>query len=145
MLTRGWGPDRSVEGNDQRNQWKTVDSGPEGGLMLNSDLCLAYDNNSLHQECMAKNNFNNRRCKKLQNKGKSINALETQCCAWTNKNPLVKKGILSKTEDGMIDICGTKVPARGKDGNFLAVKEACCATQHKESTGDCDSAAWPKG
>lgn len=76
MLTRGWGPDRSVEGNDKRNQWKTVDSGEEGGLMLNSDLCLAYDNNSIHQECMEKNNFNNKRCKDRQNKGKPINALE---------------------------------------------------------------------
>lgn len=76
MLTRGWGPDRSVEGNDKRNQWKTVDSGEEGGLMLNSDLCLAYDNNSIHQECMEKNNFNNKKCKDKQNKGKPINALE---------------------------------------------------------------------
>jgi len=25
------------------------------------------------------------------------------------------------------------------------VKDACCANQHKDSTGDCDSAAWPKG
>lgn len=48
MLTRGWGPDRAVGGNTDRNQWKTVDSGPAGGLMLNSDLCLAYDNNSIH-------------------------------------------------------------------------------------------------
>lgn len=45
MLTRGWGPLLAVEGNEERNQWKTVDKGPEGGLMLNSDLALAYDNN----------------------------------------------------------------------------------------------------
>lgn len=49
MLLRGWGPDLAVGGNEGRNQWKTVDSGPEGGLMLNSDLCLAYDNNAEHQ------------------------------------------------------------------------------------------------
>lgn len=46
MITRGWGPDRAVDGNEERNQWKTVDHGPEDGLMLNSDLCLAYDNNA---------------------------------------------------------------------------------------------------
>lgn len=50
MLTRGWGPELAVGGNPERNQWKTVDRGstesPE--LMLNSDLCLAYDNNSEH-------------------------------------------------------------------------------------------------
>jgi len=77
MLIRGWGPDRAVDGNVERNQWKIIDSDPTGGLMLNTDLCLAYDNNSLHQECMDKNNFNNKKCKSLQNKGKSINALET--------------------------------------------------------------------
>lgn len=77
MLTRGWGPDRAVEGNTERNQWKTVDAGPPGGLMLNSDLCLAYDNNAIHQKCMEENGFSNRKCKKLQNKGKPINALET--------------------------------------------------------------------
>lgn len=77
MLTRGWGPDLAVGGDPERNQWKTVDSGPSGGLMLNSDLCLAYDNNSEHQKCMAENNNNNRRCKKLQNKGKPINALHS--------------------------------------------------------------------
>lgn len=49
MITRGWGPDRAVDGNVDRNQWKTVDHGPTDGLMLNTDLCLAYDNNSIHQ------------------------------------------------------------------------------------------------
>jgi len=77
MITRGWGPDRAVNGDVERNQWKIIDSDPTDGLMLNSDLCLAYDNNSKHQTCMAENNFNNRKCKKLQNKGSPINATET--------------------------------------------------------------------
>lgn len=77
MLTRGWGPERAVEGNEERNQWKIVDSGEAGGMMLNTDLALAYDNNSEHQKCMKENNNNNRKCKKLQNKGASINALHS--------------------------------------------------------------------
>merc|ERR1712151_1369177 len=96
----------------ERNQWKIIDSDPTDGLMLNSDMCLAYDNNSIHQECMAANNFNNRKCKKLQSKGK---------------------------------MCGTEIPARGKESKFEKVKEACCANAHPDSTGDCDSSAWPKG
>jgi hypothetical protein len=48
MLTRGWGPDRAVDGNEERNQWKIIDSDPTDGLMLNSDMCLAYDNNAKH-------------------------------------------------------------------------------------------------
>jgi len=47
---------------------------------------------------MEENNFNNRKCKKLQNKGKPINALETQCCAWTHKGALFNKGVFSKQE-----------------------------------------------
>lgn len=144
MITRGWGPDRAVNGNPARNQWKVVDNGPAGGMMLNSDLCLAYDNNSEHQKCMEENNFNNRKCKKLQNKGKPINALETQCCAWTHKGALFNKGVFD-AKDGPGDICGKQIPKRGKESKFLAVKDACCVNQSSESTGDCDSSQWPKG
>lgn len=143
MITRGWGPDRAVDGNVERNQWKIVDHGPEG-MMLNSDLCLAYDNNSIHQKCMAENNFQNRKCNKLQNKGKSINALETQCCAWTHKGALFNKGVFS-IQEGKGNICGKEIPSRGKEAQFTKVKEACCVNQSPDSTGDCDSSQWPKG
>lgn len=33
--------------------------------MLNSDLCLAYDNNLEHAKCMKANNNNNKKCKTL--------------------------------------------------------------------------------
>lgn len=42
-------------------------------------------------------------------------------------------------------MCGTEIPARGKESKFEKVKEACCANAHPDSTGDCDSSAWPKG
>jgi len=50
MLTRGWGPNLAIDGNTERNQWKVVDIGNDGEplMMLNSDLCLAYDNNAVH-------------------------------------------------------------------------------------------------
>jgi len=50
MLTRGWAPDLAIDGNVERNQWKTVDIGGADHplMMLNSDLCLAYDNNFEH-------------------------------------------------------------------------------------------------
>jgi len=144
MLTRGWGPQRSVNDDPGRNQWMTVDSGAPGGLMLNSDLCLAYDNNSEHQECMKKENNNNRKCKKFQNKGKSINALETQCCAWTHKGALFNNRVLDK-EAGKDMLCGAEVPNKGPDSKFEAVQDKCCANQHEDSTGDCDSSQWPKG
>jgi len=50
MLTRGWGPDLAVGDDPAKNQWKVIDAGASGRpeLMLNSDLCLAYDNNAKH-------------------------------------------------------------------------------------------------
>lgn len=106
--------------------------------MLNSDLALAYDNNSVHQKCMAENNNNNRKCKKLQNKGIPINALTSQCCAWTNKGALFNKGVLDK-KAGSDSLCGAEIPVKGKASKFMEVRKACCATEHENSTGDCDS------
>lgn len=67
ILTRGWGPELNVGGRTDNNQWKIVDrAGSESDhkqMMLNSDMCLAYDNNSIHQECMKKNDNNPRKCK----------------------------------------------------------------------------------
>lgn len=69
LLTRGWGPDLAVGGNEGKNQWKIVDrAGPPSThrqMMLNSDMCLAFDNNSIHQACMKKNGFKPASCKKL--------------------------------------------------------------------------------
>ena len=110
--------------------------------MLNSDLSLAYDNNSEHQKCMAENNNNNRKCKKLQNKGKPINALHSSCCAWTHKGALFNKGVFDKKEAA--DLCGSQIPAKGKASKFTEVRKACCSNI-TDSTGDCDSAQWPKG
>jgi len=48
IITKGWGPNLAVGENPERNQWKRVDSGGEetkSEMMLNSDMCLAYDNN----------------------------------------------------------------------------------------------------
>lgn len=106
--------------------------------MLNSDLALAYDNNAVHQQCMKENNNNNRRCKKLQNKGEPINALTSQCCAWTHKGALFNKGVLDK-KAGTGALCGAQIPAKGKGSQFDAVREACCSAEHTDSTGDCDS------
>jgi hypothetical protein len=47
IVVKGWGPETSVGGNRQRNQWQRVDIGvdePTYGkeMMLNTDLCLLY-------------------------------------------------------------------------------------------------------
>jgi len=101
-------------------------------MMLNSDLCLAYDNNILHQQCMKANNNNNRKCKKLQNKGISINATHSNCCAWTHKGALFNKGVLDKSK-GEGFMCGSQIPVRGKASRFMAVRDQCCKMEGGDS------------
>lgn len=68
-------------------------------MMLNTDMCLFYQDNKLHAECMKENRHGNRKkCKKLEKKGGYVNAKTSTCCAWTQHVVLTKKGIL-KDED----------------------------------------------
>ena len=48
LLVQGWGPNLNIGGNSNRNQWKPIDNSTNNNIMmLNSDICLAYDYNSV--------------------------------------------------------------------------------------------------
>jgi len=99
--------------------------------MLNVDMCMAYDNNPLHSACMLKNGFKNKICKSKQNKGKSILAQTSNgCCAWTNKNALLRNKVLS-SEQGM-NICGKELTGQRKIDRkfrFMNNREQCCRNE----------------
>lgn len=98
MLAKGWGRNLAVGGNPDRNQWKRIDGNFPNEFMLNSDLCLAYDNNMAHAKCIA-NGGSPKSCKKLRTnglKGEFLNAKNTECCAWTKPGALFNNGILTK-------------------------------------------------
>jgi len=45
MLDHGWGPNRDINGNENKNNWKRVDVQMKKEpfeMMLNTDMCLAY-------------------------------------------------------------------------------------------------------
>lgn len=112
--------------------------------MLNSDLCLAYDNNPIHSKCMKENNMKSSKCTHLQRLGRAIDATAGQCCAWTHKSALFKHGLFP---DGG-EVCGKYIADSKEKGNkFTLIREECCAHESDdvESTGDCDSSSWPKG
>lgn len=70
LLGHGWGPQRQIGGKD-KNNWKRIDimkPGEPQEMMLNTDMCLAYQFNKDHAECMKKNKRNNRNCNKLEKK-----------------------------------------------------------------------------
>ena len=51
LIAKGWGHEREVNGNPDKNQWERIDLGhgaEHHEIMLRSDLCLAYDTNPVH-------------------------------------------------------------------------------------------------
>lgn len=65
MLAKGWGPVLAVNGNANKTQWRRIDGVGFDEMMLIIDLCLAYDNNLEHAECMK---FNKNRPKGVKAK-----------------------------------------------------------------------------
>ena len=56
LLFKGWAPELAVAGNSERNQWQRIDKGKNAAvkeMMLNTDMCLAYDNNKPLGTCIA--------------------------------------------------------------------------------------------
>lgn len=74
-------------------------------------------------------------------KGEFLNAKTTECCAWTKPGALFNNGILVGGKQN--DYCGTQITTKKNPKNKL--RDTCCNGEKSDSTGDCDSAGWPKG
>lgn len=52
IMAHGWVPRQGVNGNEHKNQWMLSDSSPDaelaGQMMLDTDMCLFYQDNRLH-------------------------------------------------------------------------------------------------
>jgi len=104
ILNRGWGPELSVGGNPKRNQWVIVEKQQPAKklMMLNSDMCLLYDNGLDSVDCDTKllggRGFNqassNERlhrnvfCERIRGRGFFLNARERTCCAWVRPDKM---------------------------------------------------------
>ena len=142
MLSHGWGPDRGIGGNTDKNAWQRIDvkncTSSFKMLMLNTDVCLGWQFNVLHAQCMQQNNRNTGKCNKLQRKGvNNLLAKNNTCCAWLNQGILLHRNIINKT--GPNEFCGIK---NVRWGNLRGV---CCHEEMAGSIGDCDAFNWPKG
>ena len=87
LLDHGWGPNRAINGNPDKNNWKRVDVQMKKEpfeMMLNTDMCLAYQYNKKHIDCMKTGS--RRSCKKFRKKGVFLNAKTNDCCAWTRRS-----------------------------------------------------------
>merc|ERR1711939_288118 len=105
ILAKGWGPDLKVNGNPEKNQWKRIDTVPEGEhreFMLDTDMCLAYDNNREHAKCMVENKRMHGKCKEMQSfgfKGNPVAAKSGNCCAWIRQQALINHGVLKNGDN----------------------------------------------
>jgi hypothetical protein len=102
IIDQGWIPQWSVNGNTGKNQWIVSDEGrtkPEvaGQMMLNTDLCLEFDNSRdsvncdelilgdsafLNMDAGTTKNVINQFCSNIRGKGHFLNAKERMCCTW---------------------------------------------------------------
>ena len=66
QLTNGWGP---VANSPKKHQWNLTNAkGPRNLMMLNTDVCLAWNLNKPHEKCMEKHHYSRRSqgaCNKL--------------------------------------------------------------------------------
>lgn len=108
-------------------------------MMLSTDLCLGFQFNKLHADCMVKNKRNVGKCNNLQRKGVFLNAKTDTCCAWTSPHVLMHahkgKAVLERLNN---DYCGINA-GRGE------LRGVCCMHEPADSVGDCDAFNWPKG
>jgi len=78
LLAKGWMPERAINGNPEKNQWKVSDVGfdPKVSgkqMMLDTDMCLAYSKGLMTYNGLA--------------------AAKDDCCTWTFATNLAEGGI----------------------------------------------------
>ena len=159
IIKHGWGPKHNIDGELNHDLWELIDLSPVSDkkrqFMLNTDLCLFYQDNIAHSKCMAEEHDgltrNRRFCKQFEKKGSFLNARSSSCCAWTQFQVLWEKGITDGDE-----YCGEPVDkllgpwdenlALDNDINSKEVfRTKCCVYEPTSTHGDCDTFFQPRG
>lgn len=127
MLAKGWNFDRNF-GPLRRNQWTRSDVGRGKGpgekeMMLNTDLCLAFNHNGEH-----------------------LQAAKHDCCTWLDPPdnsagaPGIDARVLQQTGDML---CGVPAHVNGRVFEGRPLRAKCCETSTSPNpfdTADCGSA-----
>jgi len=101
-------PELNVGGNPKKNMWKVADrvqtAAEQGQMMLNSDLCMIFDNSldSVNcDRCFLNNaefyklppgktmNLVYGFCRNIRGRGHFLNAKEKMCCTWTRSDKMM--------------------------------------------------------
>lgn len=108
ILDQGWMPELNVGGNPKKNMWIVADetqgSAEQGQMMLNSDLCMIFDNSLDSVNCdrcilnhpdflnLPGGSTKNKVyafCKNIRGRGHYLNAKEKLCCTWTRPDKMM--------------------------------------------------------
>jgi len=149
LLLKGWGPDVSVLGRVDRNQWKRVDLGEDTfrlgrEIMLDSDMCLYFSSMDTDVPTRPLHAV-------------TVSSRAAGCeCAWTRPNEKHMPAI-EKYNNGKMCGCDILFPAEaesldpGHRGvvtlntlNFTKQRALCCSMQHTD-TFDADTDCHPFG
>lgn len=115
--------------------------------MLNTDMCLVYDNNKEYAACLKENpGLKGRQgCKKFSKQGVPLDAKAGNCCAWTSPGCLIAKGGLIRGNEDP-EYCGFSTLGKKKVSKDMSRPiDACCKNVGADSYGDCDNAGNPQG
>lgn len=121
--------------------------------MLNIDMCLFYQENLPHANCMRQEHNglkrNRHACKEFEGIGNVLNARTSNCCAWYDFTALEALNITK--EESFCGLTKKEIHELKEKGEAKAIKEgvkldmkevfrdACCKDESKVgSFGDCD-------
>ena len=109
LLAKGWIPELAVSGNAGKNQWERSDIGRDTSfdgheMMLNTDLCLVYNENGRN--------------------GGPVLATEHDCCAW-----LTSDTIQDAVANNEGEYCGGS-PGRGERGQCCGNQDGDCGDRN---------------
>ena len=106
MVAKGWGPELAVGGNKGKTQWKRIDKGTnpkQKEQMLNTDMCLVWENNKALVDCIA-TGANGNTCNVHNDKGIPLLAKVEDCCSWITSSTHFNSGGFSIFKDN--ELCG---------------------------------------
>ena len=105
-------------------------------MMLDTDMCLAYDNNIAYTTCI-RTSKNRRGCDSLISQSKHLKASEAQCCAWVKSSFLINEGVITRGIQN--EFCGITSTTGAGD------RRECCSSRSEDLRQDCDEVNGPNG
>jgi len=134
VLMKGWGVERAINGNKEKNQWKLIDKGlnEHKQMMLTTDMCLVYKNNERVFNCRKYGSKDKlgweagrHDCmSSMYGTGTDLDPRTANCCAW------IKHVALRGFGTPHYELCGVKYNTANPKPHDN--KRECCGGMHDD-------------